>query len=340
MSSNKRVALVTGSTDGIGRHTAIQLAKKGYRVGIHGRSQKRIDAAVQMIKSEAAGAEIDTFCFDLSTLQAAKDFCAAVLGTYQDSGLQLLFNNAGVFMDTKEITSDGLEMTFAVNVVAVFTIFSSLLPLLRKTSTSSIKTAALQTEIETRGELSVETRGEADSLLDVRILNVSSISMEDGPNTLDMKQLENILDGSKLTPYDSYGISKRFVAMLSFSLSELLRAEGTKIPVLTCDPGTVNTKMLLAGWGACGIGVEDANTQLKIMTEISFNYDELDGKYWNGSTGVSANGVARCERKMHEEVHDKQKRDVLWSWLVKFTGIDPSGAAIRICPSSDGTVRI
>lgn len=56
--------------------------------------------------------------------------------------------------------------------------------------------------------------------------------------------------------HNSYSLSKLAMQLYTFRLAELLKASGSKVTVNTCDPGTVNTKMLYAGWGACGIDLK------------------------------------------------------------------------------------
>jgi NAD(P)-dependent dehydrogenase (short-subunit alcohol dehydrogenase family) len=143
-------ALVTGSTDGIGVTTAKQLAAKGFDIFVHGRDARRVDVAKRKVEDFASklGAAIDgkgRACpapgrvwplppSDLATTSGAKALAQSVQALCEKESLSLsiLVHNAGVFSEDRVITSEGMELTFAVNVVAPFVVTSLLLPLLLK----------------------------------------------------------------------------------------------------------------------------------------------------------------------------------------------------------------
>lgn len=70
--SERRVVLITGSTDGIGRATARALAAAGAKVILHGRSKAKVDAAIAKLKEELPGADIEGVSFDLGSLAAVR----------------------------------------------------------------------------------------------------------------------------------------------------------------------------------------------------------------------------------------------------------------------------
>lgn len=170
--SQKMIALITGSTDGIGLHTAKKLARDGYHVLIHGRSLDRLLRAKEQIKKQVPAAEVDTFQYDFINLEGSKRLATEILSRYDR--LDLLINNAGVFQEEFIITSDQLESTFAINYCSPFILNVLLLPLLKKTKCS-------------------------------RILNVSSISQSDiGQIDLNNLQFQN----GGFSSYNSYSLSK------------------------------------------------------------------------------------------------------------------------------------
>jgi NAD(P)-dependent dehydrogenase (short-subunit alcohol dehydrogenase family) len=111
-----RVALVTGSTDGIGRQVARRLAEFGLRVIVHGRSKEKVDATLEALRGELPGAELDGVAFDLGTLAGVRR------GVEQlgNQAVNVLVNNAGIFANERVITSEGFELTLAVNHLGPF----------------------------------------------------------------------------------------------------------------------------------------------------------------------------------------------------------------------------
>ena len=103
-----RVVLVTGSTDGIGRATARQLAAAGARVIVHGRSKPKVDKAVAQLRGELPGATLDGVAFDLGTLAAVRRGAEQMLEVAPE--LHVLVNNAGIFATERVVTDDGLEL--------------------------------------------------------------------------------------------------------------------------------------------------------------------------------------------------------------------------------------
>jgi NAD(P)-dependent dehydrogenase (short-subunit alcohol dehydrogenase family) len=112
----ERVVLVTGSTDGIGRQVARQLAAAGARVIVHGRSKAKVDATLEALRGELPGASLDGVAFDLGRLAEVRRGFEQLAKL----GVTVLVNNAGVFSDERVVTSDGIELTFAVNHIGAF----------------------------------------------------------------------------------------------------------------------------------------------------------------------------------------------------------------------------
>src|SRR6185436_21056739 len=113
-----RVALVTGSTDGIGRQTARQLAAKGMKVIVHGRSKPTVDATLAWLREQLPGAELEGVSFDLGQLAEVRRGAEQILALAPK--LHVLINNAGIFANERVVTGDGLEATLAVNYIGPF----------------------------------------------------------------------------------------------------------------------------------------------------------------------------------------------------------------------------
>jgi NAD(P)-dependent dehydrogenase (short-subunit alcohol dehydrogenase family) len=123
--------LVTGSTDGIGFHTANLLAQHGATVLVHGRSLLKVKKTIKFLRTHSANRNVYGYCEDLSSLAATRRLAASVVGDlhkFFQGRLDCLINNAGVFMEDKEVTEDGLEMTWAVNTAAPFLLTAEILP--------------------------------------------------------------------------------------------------------------------------------------------------------------------------------------------------------------------
>jgi NAD(P)-dependent dehydrogenase (short-subunit alcohol dehydrogenase family) len=136
MSVDGKIALITGSTDGVGRQVAIRLAAEGVHVLIHGRDSGRAQRAVADIR--AAGGRADYLIADLASLAEVRQLAESV--QQRTDRLDILINNAGIGTAgaTREVSVDGHELRFAVNYLAGFLLSYRLLPLLRAGAPSRI----------------------------------------------------------------------------------------------------------------------------------------------------------------------------------------------------------
>lgn len=131
--------LITGGTGGIGAGTAQGLAAMGANVAITGRDSERAEVAAASIR-EATGAQVDVFVADLSAQSEVRRLAAEVLARLPR--LDVLVNNVGGYWHTRQVTSDGLERTFAVNHLAPFLLTSLLLDRLKEHGAARVVTVA------------------------------------------------------------------------------------------------------------------------------------------------------------------------------------------------------
>ena len=126
---NGKLCLVTGATDGIGKVSARVLAEMGAKVIIVGRNPEKSAAVLTELKSVSGNENIDLLLADLAVMQEVRDLAEQVISRYDR--LDVLLNNAGGYFTKHEITSDGLEMTFALNHMSYFLLTNKLMGLLK-----------------------------------------------------------------------------------------------------------------------------------------------------------------------------------------------------------------
>ena len=207
------LVLVTGSSDGIGRETACALAEKGARVILHGRDPEKLDVAAREVDRRSgvwpAGQEVA----DLASLDQVRALAERL--TDQFPRLDVLVNNAGVFMNERVVTPDGFETTFAVNHLAGVLLTHLLLPALEESSPQG------------------------------RVLNVSSGAHLGGRLDWDNLQGERRYDG-----HAAYSLSK--LANVLFTVELARRLRGRPVIANALHPGVVTTRLLKAGFGGRG----------------------------------------------------------------------------------------
>ena len=154
--------------------------------------------------------------------------------------IDVLINNAGVYRTRKNSLPNGLEETFMVNHLAPFYLTSKLLPLLRESQQA-------------------------------RIINVSSMIHA---STIDFNNLqgEMYFDGD-----NAYSVSKLCNILFTYKLADELK--DSKITVNAAHPGVINTKLLIAGWGAIGENVKYAAERFSYLA-LNEELKSITGKYF------------------------------------------------------------
>jgi NAD(P)-dependent dehydrogenase (short-subunit alcohol dehydrogenase family) len=233
-----KIVLITGSTDGIGRQIAIDLAEMGASVIIHGRNELKARDAMKDITRQTGNKKLDFVVADLASLAQIKKLAAEIRSKYDR--IDVLINNAGVFMNRRELSQDGFEMTFAVNHLSYFLLTGLLLDLVKKSNYA-------------------------------RIINVASMAHA---NSLDFDNLqgEKYFEG-----YDAYSRSKLCNILFTYKLASKLK--GSHVTVNVLHPGVIRTKLLHAGWGGGGASLErGAETSVYLAT--SPDVEGVSGKYF------------------------------------------------------------
>lgn len=222
MSARNRIALITGSTDGIGKEAASMLAFKGYRVIIHGRNNGKVRKVVKELRELTKNPNVDGVIADFNHLKSVDRMSEEIIDRYEN--IDVLINNAGIFEYERRLTADGLESTFQVNYLSHFLLTNRLLKAMKK-----------------------ETRS--------WIINVSSMvhaSYFDRHNI----QKEKNYDG-----YEAYSESKLYNVLFTYKLFRILGKENN-IHVYAVHPGVINTKLLAKGWTLVGASPHTGATNI------------------------------------------------------------------------------
>lgn len=206
MSGEKQAtALITGSTTGIGRQTALALAEMGWTVIVHGRSDLDCQETAREFTAKTGNERIYWVNADLSDLNAVNQMADVLIDQFPD--LNVLINNAGTFSKVRKTTIDGLETTFVVNYLSRFLLVQRLLDTLRHNSPA-------------------------------RIVDVSGMYHARGAIHFDDISLENHYSlGS------ANNQSKLANVLFTFKLARLLNSK--EVTINTLHPGAVNTGSIL-----------------------------------------------------------------------------------------------
>lgn len=124
----KRIVLITGATDGIGKQSALELAQMGYHVIIHGRNPDKIQATLNGILAKVPNASLDSVEADFESLSAIKVLSQTLHDKY--TTIDVLVNNVGAQFQELRFSEEGVEIGFAVNHLAAFLLTSLLMDML------------------------------------------------------------------------------------------------------------------------------------------------------------------------------------------------------------------
>jgi NAD(P)-dependent dehydrogenase (short-subunit alcohol dehydrogenase family) len=147
-----RVAIVTGSSSGIGYETARVLDEKNAKVIIAVRNLQKGNAAAHKILDRHPNADVEVMQLDLANLESVRNFAVEFKNNF--SRLDLLINNAGVMMPPYSKTADGFELQFGTNHLGHFALTGLLLGLIKSTPGSRI--VNVSSSVHTYGDLDLD----------------------------------------------------------------------------------------------------------------------------------------------------------------------------------------
>jgi NAD(P)-dependent dehydrogenase (short-subunit alcohol dehydrogenase family) len=249
MSLQGKICLVTGSTSGIGKVTARELANKGATVVLVSRSRAKGEATLAEIKQSTGNENVDLLVADLSLLQEVRRLAAEFQQKYHH--LHILVNNAGGVYSSRTVTSEGLEATVVVNYLAPFLLTELLLETLKASAPA-------------------------------RIINVSS--MAHSRNIA----FDNLQGEKRYAAMSNYGQAKLALILFTYELARRLEGTGVTVNALhpglvasNFNSGTKGITHFLVGvfYSIAGISVEKgAQTTLYLAT--SPQVEGVTGKYF------------------------------------------------------------
>jgi NAD(P)-dependent dehydrogenase (short-subunit alcohol dehydrogenase family) len=207
-----RTCLVTGANSGIGKEAARALASRGDRVVLACRDPHRGEAARKEIAETTGNPAVELGIVDLGRQSSVREFARQFLESHRE--LHVLVNNAGMWANRRRETPDGIEETWAVNVLGYFLLTELLLGRLRESAPARIVNVASQLA----GDLDLED-------VEFRRRSYSGVS--------------------------AYSQSKQANRMLTWALAR--RLEGTGVTANAMHPGGVNTPLFAKGGGLLGM---------------------------------------------------------------------------------------
>ena len=256
MKMDGKTVLVTGSTDGVGRHVAAKLAAAGAKVLIHGRDAGRAKSLADEIKREGH-VEPVFYQADLSSLAGCRQLAQAV--TAEHKRLDVFISNAGIGSRTlgpeRRTSADGYELRFAINYLSGFLLVHLLLPLLKASAPS-------------------------------RIVNVASLGQH--PIDFDDVMITKGYNGSR-----AYAQSK--LAQIMFTIDLAAEFKGSGVTVNALHPATyMNTTMVREG-GITPISTVEQGGEAILHLAIGDDVADKSGLFFNGMREAQADPQAYDE---------------------------------------------
>jgi NAD(P)-dependent dehydrogenase (short-subunit alcohol dehydrogenase family) len=267
---SEQTILITGTTDGLGRGVATDLAERGATVLVHGRDDRRLEETIKEIRSRTGNDKLRPYRADFASLEQVRRLAQRVID--ENERLDGLVNNAGIGTaepgDGERMESeDGYELRFAVNYLAGFLLTRLLEPLIVRSAPA-------------------------------RIVNVSSA----GQSSIDFDDvmLEGRYDGLQ-----AYCQSKLAQVMFTIDLAEQLRDEGVTANCL--HPSTyMPTKMVRAAGVTPASSLEDGvRPTVRLVADPEL--DLTTGQYFDREHESAAHSQAYDEdaRRQLKELSEK-----------------------------------
>ncbi|QHW00307.1 SDR family oxidoreductase [Spirosoma endbachense] len=216
---NSGLAIITGSTEGIGYEDALALSSAGWNVIVMGRNPQKGAESIASIQQSNPKAKVSFEKIDLADLSSIRSFASRMISKGQ--AIDLLINNAGVMTPPKRLeTADGFELQFGTNHIGHVALTAQLLPLLRQSP-------------------------------DARVVTLSSVANREGTIIFD-----DLQSTSSYVPGKAYSQSKLANLMFALEFQRQSEKHGWGITSMAAHPGVSRTNLLITGagrWSAAGM---------------------------------------------------------------------------------------
>ena len=283
-SLNNKTCIVTGATSGIGYETTLGLADRGASIVLIGRNPSKANKAVNSIKEATGNDAVEAVIADLSSQTEIRK-AASLIGDRYDK-IDVLINNAGIWLSKPKITEDGIETMFAVNHLAYFYLTHLLMDKLIRSGSG-------------------------------RIINVASDSHFHGKMQFDDLNLTGRYHGLR-----AYGQSKLANVLFTYELDRRLKKNKIPVTANCVQPGLVKTDIGLKhtisvhslAWKFRRISGVSATKGAETSVYLAENQDVegMGGKYWD-------NCKTKASSKASYNLDDASK---LWEISLKLCNVD------------------
>ncbi len=280
----ERTCIVTGANSGIGKETALGLARMGAHVVLVCRNAEKGRTALADIQRESGSSKLDLLIADMSSMASVRALAAQILEKYPR--VDVLINNAGTAISKRKLSVDGIEMTIAGNHLGAFLLTLLLLDHLKASAPS-------------------------------RIVNVSSEAQRRARLDIDDIQFER----RKYSSIGAYGQSKVLMNACTFELARRLKGKGVTANCL--HPGVVATNIWHSGEADQPLFFKilvrifkpfmidsKKGAQVSLYLAASPEVADVTGTYFVKSKPADYNPIER-DPKVSAEI---------WQWSEKMTG--------------------
>ena len=291
---NGKTVLVTGANSGIGYQAAVELARHGAHVLLGCRSVSKGEAALERLRREVPGAQVELAVLDMASLDAIRSFASK----FVESGkaLDVLINNAGVMaLPKRELTPDGFERQMGTNHLGHFALTGLLLPALKRSSAP-------------------------------RVVTVASLAHRNGKIDLGNLQSEKSYEG-----WAAYNTSKLANILFAKELDRRAKTAGLNLLSVPVHPGISRTSIFENGPGSAGLKAKVMSLVAPLLmqddamgalpTLYGATSPDVNGGEYIGPDGLAEfKGYPKVVQPRAQAL-DEDKALQLWKESEKLTGV-------------------